>query len=160
MQPEPDQDPIVRALLGRISAQAAQSVRQARMAAPRDQQPQESVPVSVPQPDNHAMPAGNPGRRASDQDTRPRLPAMLSDHAVGLLQALPHEMRLPELRRAFPRILNHIAALWDDPRALHRYFDTLLIDTRGSRQGFSFGVVAELSELRAYHLRIIGGGRY
>jgi hypothetical protein len=159
MQPDPDQDPVVRALLERISAQAAQSLRQARRAAPRGEHPHESVPVSLPQPVDDAMPMGNPGRRASDQSIRSRLPAILSDHAVGFLQALPHEMRLPELRRAFPRILNHIAALWDDPRALHRYFDTLLIDTRGSRQGFSFGVVAELSELRAYHLRIIGGGR-
>jgi hypothetical protein len=159
MQPEPDQDPIVRELLERISAQAAQSVRQAGMATPDDGRPRASAPMTIPRPAHQAEPAGNPGRRASDQSTRSRLPAMLSDHAVGLLQALPHEMRLPELRRAFPRILNHIAALWDDPRALHRYFDTLLIDTRGSRQGFSFGVVTELSELRAYHLRIIGGSR-
>jgi hypothetical protein len=51
----------------------------------------------------------------------------------------------------FPRICNLLAVLWQDPGSLRRYLDDLLVDRRGTRQGFPVEILRELFALRAYY---------
>ena len=64
---------------------------------------------------------------------------------------LCHRIRPHQLPERFPRIMNQIALLWRRPVQLDRYFEELLIDRRGDRQGFRFAVVLELNTLKDYH---------
>jgi hypothetical protein len=144
-KPVPFDDPQVNALLARISQQAARTVARNRAARGVDAlNPGASSPVRY-------------GRRRTDRPLAPGEQERLSDQAIRLLQALPAEMHLVVLRGEYPRIVNGIAARWQEPLELQRYFDSLLIDSRGGRVGFPFRVLAELSELRAYHLRLMSG---
>ena len=94
-------------------------------------------------------PAPEPGVR---RENRPR---QLDDAAVALLEGLPPQLRLTELRGAYPRVLNRVARVWNDPRAFDALIDSLLIDDRPDRQGFPFEVVRELGELRAYYFSMV-----
>ena len=67
------------------------------------------------------------------------------------IAALPQESRPHELARQFARIANELCATWDDPAECRAYLDTLLIDNRGSRQGFPPAIVGELLRLRETH---------
>lgn len=48
--------------------------------------------------------------------------------------------------------MNRIALLWDSPKLAERYFDELLIDDRGGRQGFPLNVLSELFSLKEHYL--------
>ena len=144
-KPAPFDDPQVNALLARISEQAARTV--ARNRAHRGSEVAPAVPA----------PPVRYGRRRTDRAPAQGEQERLSNEAILLLQALPAEIRLVVLRGEYPRIVNGIAALWHQPLELQRYFDSLLIDSRGGRTGFPFRVLTELSELRAWHLRLIAG---
>jgi len=65
--------------------------------------------------------------------------------------ALPSEAQPRALLTKFPRIANLVAVLWQDPNSLRRYVDDLLVDKRGSRQGFPLDVLREIFALRAYY---------
>jgi len=78
--------------------------------------------------------------------------AELSGEALRLLVALDTKVALQELPARFPRILNWIATVWPRPSEAERYFDDLLLDERGSRNGFSQPVISELTALRHYYL--------
>ena len=146
----PFDDSQVTALLSRISKRAAQTVRDA---AAETRDTNRSVPVkSTPALLKPAAGSGYGRRRSDPPRTAPQV-RTLNEHAVALLQILPPHIRLVALRGGFPRIVNQLAAVWDDPRAFDNYVDSLLIDKRGKRQGFPFPVVAELTELRTYHQR-------
>lgn len=67
---------------------------------------------------------------------------------------LPPEVRPMALMATFPRIANLLAANWKDPTAFCKYMQSLLVDRRGDRGGFSPRIKKELVRLRtAYHLR-------
>ena len=81
----------------------------------------------------------------------------MSEPANGLLKptfawasTLPLEIQPRTLLYRFPRIANLVAAMWQDPNSLRRYVDDLLVDKRGTRQGFPVEVLRELFQLRAY----------
>jgi hypothetical protein len=141
-KPDPFDDRQVNDLLERISKQAAATV--ARSSSPRPAGAGPAGSVTVPRF----------GRRRTDKPRAAGNQELLGLHAVRLLQTLPSEIRLVALRGEYPRILNHIAALWDEPKALARYLDSLMIDSRGGRGGFPFQVIAELAELRNYRARL------
>ena len=67
-----------------------------------------------------------------------------------LAKVLPH-VPLSMLPSQYPRVLNQLAAVWPDAAATRRCFDGLLLDERGTRQGFPPGVVNELTALRHYY---------
>jgi hypothetical protein len=80
-----------------------------------------------------------------------------SEPANGLLRptlawasVLPAEVQPTALMAKFPRVANLVAVLWKDPDSLRRYVDDLLVDKRGSRQGFPLDVLREIFELRAF----------
>jgi hypothetical protein len=75
----------------------------------------------------------------------------LCAEAKALLESLSPRIRPHQLPERFPRIMNQIALLWRRPVQLDRYFEELLIDSRGDRQGFPFAVALELSTLKDYH---------
>jgi hypothetical protein len=76
----------------------------------------------------------------------------LSAAGQALLASIEESTRPKELAAAFPRIVNRMASLWKSPRQMDRYFDDLLTDTRGNRQGFSLGILMELTTLKDYYL--------
>jgi hypothetical protein len=66
------------------------------------------------------------------------------------LQQLPASVRPQALPVRYPRICNHLALLWADEQLVDNYFDSLLVDNRGSRTGFPPEVAAELITLHNY----------
>src|SRR5574341_256460 len=60
----------------------------------------------------------------------------LSDQARALMSTLDESLRPMLLAARYPRILNNVAELWRRPTLMDRYFDELLLDNRGNRQGF------------------------
>jgi hypothetical protein len=69
-----------------------------------------------------------------------------------LLASIASEARPTQLAAKFPRIVNRMAGLWKSPRQMDRYFEDLLTDTRGGRQGFPLGILMELTTLKDYYL--------
>jgi len=77
----------------------------------------------------------------------------LTGEALRLLVRLDAKVRLEELPSRFPRVLNRIAEIWDRPQRADRYFDELLLYSRGVRQGFPQCVITEIASLHQFHLR-------
>lgn len=65
--------------------------------------------------------------------------------------SLPPEVVPNALLEKFPRIANLMAVLWDDANSARRYLEDLLVDKRGTRQGFPLDVLRELLALRTYY---------
>ena len=84
-------------------------------------------------------------RPAMNEDLR------LSPEAKALLNSVDKRVLPIQLSCRYPRVVNHIACLWRRPAHLDRYFDDLLIDKRGGRQGFPFAVANELAVLKDYY---------
>lgn len=81
----------------------------------------------------------------------------LEGHA--LLASIAAEARPTQLAAKFPRIVNRMATLWKNPPQMIRYFEDLLTDTRGNRQGFPLGILMELTTLKDYyHTKAFGSG--
>lgn len=68
-----------------------------------------------------------------------------------LLDSMEEAVRPVQLAAAFPRIVNRMAGLWRSPRQMDRYFEDLLTDTRGNRQGFPLGILMELTTLKDHY---------
>jgi hypothetical protein len=79
----------------------------------------------------------------------------LCHEARALLQSMDNRFLPAHLACAFPRVMNQIARLWHRPAQLDEYFDDLLIDGRGTRQGFPFVVASELNALKHYYQAVI-----
>lgn len=156
---DPTKDPTVQELLRRISHRAAVATR-ARLARGREAPSARNEPAPRPaQPVSEIGDRIRYGRRRADPPRAVPQDEALDATAVALLQSLPANLQLLRLRRQFPRIVNHIATLWDDAVAMHDYLDSLMIDRRGNRQGFPPGVLDEIRSLRAHHLRRVRLGR-
>ena len=67
------------------------------------------------------------------------------------LGGLPQDVRPINLIGQYPRIVNLIAAAWDNPTAFGVLATDLLYDFRGNRAGFSAAVVRELRALRGHY---------
>src|SRR5215472_16668695 len=85
-------------------------------------------------------------RGAQEKDERD-----LTVAGKALLVSIPELEKPKKLAEAFPRIVNRMAALWAAPAEMNRYFEELLTDTRGGRQGFPLGVLMELTSLEDYY---------
>ncbi len=72
----------------------------------------------------------------------------LTGKAIDWLMALPTALRPQLLSRQFPRIVNALAEVWDQPELCHAAFARLLADERKGRKGFPGGVHDELEALR------------
>ena len=81
---------------------------------------------------------------------------VLTPAALKWLAQLPREVRPLELFHTYPRIANQLAALAGQqgyPTPVTLFLADLLIDKRGSRQGFPGGIAQELSRLQEHLLQ-------
>jgi hypothetical protein len=78
--------------------------------------------------------------------------AELTGDALRLLIKVDTKVGLQELSVRFPSVLNRIADVWASPVRAERCFDDLLLDSRGTRQGFPQAVISEIASLRHYYL--------
>ena len=83
---------------------------------------------------------------------RPRVATdrALTGKALDWLMALPPTLRPEELGLAFPRIVNALSQVWDDPEQFQVALEGLLFDGREGRQGFPPAVHAELLALHEW----------
>lgn len=72
----------------------------------------------------------------------------LTGRAIDWLIALPPKLRPQSLSVQFPRIINVLAEVWDEPERCQAAFDSLLCDGRRRRKGFPSTVHGELVALR------------
>lgn len=75
---------------------------------------------------------------------------VLNLETEGLISSLPEEIRPVQLPEQFPRICNRIAELWAEPELAIPFFDDLLIDNRGGRNGFPLMIIMEISKLKEH----------
>ncbi len=66
------------------------------------------------------------------------------------IQQLPMEVRPKHLIVQYARIANKLVQLWSHPQACEKYFNNLMLDERGTRQGFPPEVAQELAALQVY----------
>ena len=97
------------------------------------------------------------GARAIDTRRQTLLPpaAPPKDHQLSAgaktwLNELPCRIRPIAMCVHHPRLVNRIARCWRDPVRAERLLDSLALDQRGSRRGFSKEVAVELMRLRAF----------
>jgi hypothetical protein len=79
----------------------------------------------------------------------------LSEEAKQLLESLDLNVRPVETAKRFPRIVNHIAALWKKPSMLDSYFVELMLDQRGDRTGFTSPFAGEIAALQEYYSTVV-----
>lgn len=65
-------------------------------------------------------------------------------------RAIPSELRPRALVIKYPRIANALADAWSQPKLFNMLLCQLMLDDRGSRQGFPFDVLQDLANLRVY----------
>jgi hypothetical protein len=81
---------------------------------------------------------------------RAKLPSdrALTGQGIDWLLGLPAGLRPQSLSLLFPRIVNALAEVWNDPERLQAALDRLLGDARKGRKGFPSEVRRELAALR------------
>lgn len=77
----------------------------------------------------------------------------LSEQAERWLLALPDAVRPTGLAASHPRVVNRMCQYWRRPTEMDRYFEDLLTDRRGGRQGFPFNIANEIASLSEYYRR-------
>jgi hypothetical protein len=77
---------------------------------------------------------------------------MLSLEAVAWLDSLPQIVRPHQLARRYPRICNRLVERWNFRELIIPYFDNLLLDSGGGRQGFPLEMAIEIINLKEYFL--------
>ena len=86
---------------------------------------------------------------------KPNADQELSQEAKQLLESLDLTVQPVETAKHIPRIVNKMAALWNKPIAMDNYFMELMIDHRGTRNGFPPRVAAEIAALQEYYSTIV-----
>jgi len=77
--------------------------------------------------------------------------ATLNPHAQRWLAALPPRVRPDRLAAGYPRVANEIARRWGDADACLAYLNDVLVDRRGTRQGFAIEIALELARLKSHY---------
>jgi hypothetical protein len=103
----------------------------------------EDVQQSSPSPDQD--------RWAEKRAPENRADRRLSVDAAAWLQSLPTDVIPYNLAKRFPRICNRIAERWNYPDLMVPYFDELLLDRRGGRQGFPMVIASEIAALSVHY---------
>ena len=82
-------------------------------------------------------------------------PAAPADAAARWMEHLPEHVRPLKTAARFPHIADALAANWQAPDACRAYFDRLLLDQRGNRQGFPKPIAAELAALKDHYESVV-----
>jgi len=80
---------------------------------------------------------------------------LLADATALWMQHLPKHVRPLRTVERFPHIANALAANWQAPDACRAYFDQLLLDQRGNRQGFPKLIATELAALKDHYESVV-----
>lgn len=72
----------------------------------------------------------------------------LPSTTVRWIVGLPAAYRPLHLFKYYPKIGNALALIWNDPKATQEFFDGLMVDHRGGRQGFPKEVFDDLMRLQ------------
>ena len=83
--------------------------------------------------------------------------SLLTPEAAAFYKQLPPADYPSQLIETYPRIANQIVALRSNEPALAKYFESLLADERGGRQGFPFPILVEIQNLFDSMIGIPGG---
>ena len=84
---------------------------------------------------------------------------ILSSSALAWLASLPGSLYPRHLVERYPRVCNCMAALWQEPKLMISYFEDLLVDHRGTRQGFPSTIASEIARLKEhFHLHLTLAG--
>ena len=75
----------------------------------------------------------------------------LSPDAQRILARLPAGVDMTKSCAQFPQAVEKLLEHWRNPREFRLALDSLLMVSRGGRQGFPFDVVREFSALREYY---------
>lgn len=86
---------------------------------------------------------------------KPQPPESLQTETIRWLASLPPDVRPTALPIQYVRIANALARAWGDQRRCLEYFDELLIDRRGGRQGFPFDVALEIAGLKDHYETVV-----
>jgi len=78
----------------------------------------------------------------------------LLDTTLSWMARLSKDVRPMVLAARYPRIANSIANIWRRVARCEEYLDTLVVDRRGNRKGFSPDVAQELKNLRGYYAKL------
>ncbi len=83
----------------------------------------------------------------------PLLPSdlKLQNETITWMMSLPENLRPLHLARQYPRIANKIAEAWQRPVVCDKVFEDLMLDHRGTRQGFPHDIAKEIADLRGYY---------
>jgi len=84
---------------------------------------------------------------------------MLQDRTLQWMARLPAEVRPIATAQGFARIVNKLCRVWPDTQRCHAYFDDLLLDRRGDRQGFPKDVARELAALHGHYIKHVSAQR-
>jgi hypothetical protein len=79
----------------------------------------------------------------------------ISEQTRAWLESLPMSVRPVALADKYPRIANRFAQLWKQPRQCDKYFESLLVDERGGRQGFPQSIALELVTLKIHYQTVV-----
>lgn len=74
----------------------------------------------------------------------------LTGKSMKFLAELPEEIRPQATMQRYPRVVNALVDVWNDPEARDEAFENLLNDKRKGRRGFPIDVERELSTLCLY----------
>jgi hypothetical protein len=85
----------------------------------------------------------------------PSVPERPTSKATELIAKIPKDLSLIHVYSEYPRVLNKIASTWGNPREFYPYIDSLLMDSRGGRQGFPFAVARELNRLAQHYEQFV-----
>jgi hypothetical protein len=87
-----------------------------------------------------------------EEQRRPLTPSdrALTGKGIDWMLGLPSNARPRALCEQFPRIANHLADIWNNPRDTQLVLMRLLADERGNRKGFSLQIEQEIGRLAAY----------
>jgi hypothetical protein len=110
---------------------------------PEPVMPSPRPPVAAPAP-------------AGDPEALERLPdsmRKLSLETQRILVLLPSGISLAASCATCPQAVERLLSKWRKPAEFRQILDSLLIDRRGGRQGFSFEIVSEFSALGEYYDR-------
>jgi hypothetical protein len=81
---------------------------------------------------------------------RPMLRPGLAAQVARWMESLPETLRPVTVAAQFPRIAERLSLIWVSPSDARNYLEELLIDDRGTRQGFPPEAASELLRLSAH----------
>ncbi len=103
-------------------------------------------------------PIVRPETKAAVEPPKPAAPVQrepLDKIGERLLTDLPGGLTLAFTAQRYPHIVNRLARLWLEPRAVLKYIEELLYDDRPNRVGFEFNALQEMTDVREFLLTVV-----